>query len=150
MNLTETYVPKTKLHVQQLAIAVAEEQKKTIQIKDKAVLTVSGGRSPIAFHALSQQRLAWENVVITLVDERLTATDHSDSNTSLVRESLLINYARLSLSLKAILQAYSVFVTIGGKNKIAVYQQAKSEKKCYPADKLHFAPKQNVHQGILS
>lgn len=204
MNLIETYVPKSELHAQQLAIAVAESLKKTIQIKDKAVLAVSGGRSPIAFfHALSQQKLAWENVVITLVDERLVATDHSDSNTALVREHLLINqavkaqfhgllsdhlldtqltdlqrlsraanqgflqpdtvilgmgedahtaslfpdvadlkavdnviavipetadYARLSLSLKAILQASSVFVAIGGENKIAVYRQAKSEK----------------------
>lgn len=205
-NLIETAFPTAETHAEQLAIAVAEQLKQTIAVKGQAVLAVSGGRSPIAFfHALSQQPLAWDKVIVTLVDERVVATNHADSNTALVREHLLINhakvagfhglladnvayenvdlasstalanianqafiqpdtiilgmgedahtaslfphvadlaasddiiavvpqtapYARLSLSLKAILQAQCVYLAIGGAGKMAVYQQAKAEK----------------------
>lgn len=205
-KLIETTFPTAETHAEQLALAVAEQLKQTLITKGQAVLAVSGGRSPIAFfHALSQQSLAWDKVVITLVDERIVATDHDDSNTALVRKNLLINhaktakfhglladdtdydnvgaetaeklaqianqafiqpdtvilgmgedahtaslfphvadlsatdnviavlpttapYARLSLSLNAILQAQCVYLAIGGAGKMAVYQQAKAEK----------------------
>ena len=79
---------------QSLADAVAAALQSTLDEKGRAVLAVSGGRSPIAFfEALSHKDLAWSNVGITLVDERIVPTVHPDSNTALVREYLLKNKA---------------------------------------------------------
>lgn len=79
---------------QALADAVAADLQAVLSAKGSVVLAVSGGRSPIAFfEALSQKDLAWENVGITLVDERIVPTDHDDSNTNLVRRYLLNNKA---------------------------------------------------------
>ena len=58
--------------------------------KGHAVLAVSGGRSPVPlFEALRMQPLPWSNIRVTLVDERLVAADHPDSNEGLVRRHLL-------------------------------------------------------------
>ena len=77
-----------------LADAVAETLQDALDKKGQAVLAVSGGRSPIAFFdALSQKDLDWQHIGITLVDERIVPTDHTDSNTGLVREYLLKNKA---------------------------------------------------------
>lgn len=77
-----------------LADAVASALQGALSEKGRAVLAVSGGRSPIAFfEALSQKDLDWANVGITLVDERMVPTGHSDSNTGLVHEYLLQNQA---------------------------------------------------------
>lgn len=76
------------------ADAVAIELQEALNEKGNAVLTVSGGRSPIAFfEALSQKDLDWANVSIGLADERIVPTGHPDSNTHLVREHLLQNKA---------------------------------------------------------
>lgn len=62
--------------------------------KNRAVLAVSGGRSPIPlFQKLSTQDIAWENVHVILVDERYVRPDHEDSNEHLVRQHLLQNHA---------------------------------------------------------
>lgn len=77
-----------------LADAVASALNHTLNQKGCAVLAVSGGRSPIAFfQALSQKDLDWQNIAVTLVDERIVPTGHADSNTGLVREYLLQNRA---------------------------------------------------------
>ena len=58
--------------------------------KGTATLVVSGGSSPIpVFEALVASEFDWENVVITLVDERAVASDHADSNHKLVLDHLL-------------------------------------------------------------
>ena len=57
---------------QALADAVAAALQAALNEKGHAVLAVSGGRSPIAFfEALSQKDLNWQNIGITLVDERI-------------------------------------------------------------------------------
>ena len=64
--------------------AVAAALQTALNEKGHAVLAVSGGRSPIAFfEALSQKDLNWQNVGITLVDERIVPTTHADSNNRL-------------------------------------------------------------------
>ena len=79
---------------QALAAEVAQALAQTVAEKGRAVLAVSGGRSPIAFfQALSQTDLAWDKIAVTLVDERIVPTDHADSNTGLVRDYLLQNRA---------------------------------------------------------
>ena len=82
---------------QALADAVATALQTALNEKGHAVLAVSGGRSPIAFfEALSQKDLNWQNIGITLVDERIVPTTHADSNTGLVREYLLKNNAAVA------------------------------------------------------
>jgi len=65
----------------------------------RALLLVSGGRSPLPFFAaLSRQPLPWEHIDVSLVDERSVPPTHPDSNAALVREHLLqgpANAARL-------------------------------------------------------
>ena len=61
-------------------------------IADRGVasLVVSGGETPRQlFHKLSQQPLAWENVFITLADERWTDVNSEQSNEHLARSILL-------------------------------------------------------------
>ena len=60
----------------------------------RASLAVSGGSTPAAlFGGLSQYRLDWSRVDITLVDERWVATDSDQSNERLVRDTLLQKHA---------------------------------------------------------
>lgn len=75
---------------QALAEWVAHLLRQAIERRGHASLVVSGGRSPVAFlEALSEQSLGWEQVCVTLVDERWVPTDHPDSNAGMVRSALL-------------------------------------------------------------
>lgn len=73
-----------------LAGDVAAALARRIRSGGKAVLAVSGGRTPVAFlEALSAVRLPWRDVIVTLVDERWVPEDHPRSNAALVRAHLL-------------------------------------------------------------
>ena len=76
--------------VRTLADALAQD----IAQRGRAVLAVSGGRSPIPlFQALARAPIDWPRVTLTLVDERLVPPDHADSNAALVRAHLLTGAA---------------------------------------------------------
>jgi len=63
---------------------------KSINEKGKAYIAVSGGRTPIGlFQHLATQPLQWENVTVTLTDERWLDPSHQDSNEHLVKKYLL-------------------------------------------------------------
>lgn len=65
-----------------------------IEKNGRASLVVSGGRTPLAlFKTLSNTPLAWDKVDITLADERWVDEDHDASNTKLVKDNLIQNYA---------------------------------------------------------
>lgn len=67
---------------------------KSLIEKNRAVLAVSGGRSPVLlFQTLSTQDIDWEKAHVILVDERYVEPTHPDSNERLVREHLLQNHA---------------------------------------------------------
>lgn len=73
-----------------LADAVASQLREVVAQRGVASLAVSGGRSPIAFfEKLRVQPLPWQQVTVTLVDERCVPGSHADSNARLVREHLL-------------------------------------------------------------
>jgi 6-phosphogluconolactonase len=64
------------------------------EARGKAVLVVSGGKSPVAlFEALRVLPIAWHQVTITLADERCVPNTHTDSNALLVRTHLLQDLA---------------------------------------------------------
>lgn len=90
--------------VQALSQRIGKILKNAVDKRDRASLVVSGGRTPIAlFETLSQMKLPWDKVVITLADERWVEPTSEDSNEKLVRDKLLQNQARGAtfLSLKS-------------------------------------------------
>lgn len=66
-----------------------------VTTKGAASLAVSGGKTPVPlFKRLSQEDIAWQNVTVTLVDERWVDVQSPDSNEHLVRKHLLQNRAK--------------------------------------------------------
>jgi len=77
-----------------LASRVAEILSTAITKSGKASIAVSGGSTPKGFFAaLSNKDIDWQNVTVTLADERWVAIDSDASNTRLVHENLLQNKA---------------------------------------------------------
>ena len=73
-----------------LAGDVAARLAAAIEARGTATLVVSGGSTPEPFfERLGATPLDWENVLVTLADERWVAADHPDSNAALVRRTLL-------------------------------------------------------------
>ena len=80
--------------VSALAERIASALAEAVAARGSATLAVSGGRTPRhLFDALSQTEIAWNNVTVTLVDERFVAPDNERSNERLVRDRLLQNRA---------------------------------------------------------
>lgn len=66
-----------------------------IASRGSASLAVSGGSTPVPlFQNLSQAELPWENVTVTLVDDRWISPDETDSNDRLLHTQLLQNRAK--------------------------------------------------------
>jgi 6-phosphogluconolactonase len=73
-----------------LAGQVAEALRTAVDERGRALLVVSGGRSPVAFfECLARQTLPWARVQVSLADERWVPPTHADSNEALVRRHLL-------------------------------------------------------------
>lgn len=81
-----------------LASNVAEILSNAISHKGKASLAVSGGSTPKGFFtALSNKDIDWQNVTVTLADERWVEFNSEASNTRLVHENLLKNKASAAI-----------------------------------------------------
>lgn len=77
-----------------LASAVANNLRLGIQTRGVAMLALSGGSTPKRFfERLSNVELDWQNVMITLVDERWVEPSSNRSNAKLVQSTLLQNRA---------------------------------------------------------
>ena len=82
---------------QRLARNVAASLRQALAGNERATLAVSGGTTPQKFfEILSQQKLNWENVTITLVDERQVDESSPRSNAKLVKAALLQNEAAVA------------------------------------------------------
>jgi 6-phosphogluconolactonase len=78
------------LMAEALALRVAEALRAAVQQRGRALLVVSGGRSPVPFfECLARQELPWSKVQVSLADERWVPPSHADSNEALVRRHLL-------------------------------------------------------------
>jgi 6-phosphogluconolactonase len=92
-TLTVHTVSQAELNVR-LAQNIAQRLAAAIQARGLAVLSVSGGKSPVAlFEALRVIDIDWSRVRITLVDERCVPCSHPDSNALLVQTHLLQDLA---------------------------------------------------------
>jgi 6-phosphogluconolactonase len=70
--------------------AVIAALSQAIDARGQAIMAVPGGTTPgPIFDRLSQSKLDWAKVTVTLVDERLVDPASPDSNERLVRERLL-------------------------------------------------------------
>ncbi|WDS35356.1 6-phosphogluconolactonase [Pseudoxanthomonas sp.] len=73
-----------------LAASVAADLRAALAERGRASLALSGGTTPLRFfQALSVQPLAWEQIHVTLVDERWVDEANPRSNAALVRQHLL-------------------------------------------------------------
>jgi 6-phosphogluconolactonase len=78
-----------------LAGAVSRALSRIVEDKGAAVLAVSGGTTPkLFFDVLSRQTIAWDKIIVTLVDERQVDIESPRSNARLVAQSLLRNAAK--------------------------------------------------------
>ncbi|ATJ83899.1 6-phosphogluconolactonase [Halomonas beimenensis] len=74
----------------QLAEAVAEALRHDLEARERVLLVVSGGSTPVPFfRALAATALPWSRIDVTLADERWVAESADDSNARLVRRELL-------------------------------------------------------------
>lgn len=104
-NITEHWLEDSASAALRSAKCVAALLNQGIATRGVAGLALSGGRSPIAFfRELALQKLPWNKVSITLVDERWVPTDSANSNEHLVREHLLKDAAAAAhfVSLKTV------------------------------------------------
>jgi 6-phosphogluconolactonase len=82
----------------ELTVKLADEiERQLLEAVDKrgfASIAVSGGNTPRPlFELLSQRRLPWQQINVTLADERWVDTHSADSNELMLRETLLRNEA---------------------------------------------------------
>lgn len=99
MKMSELHLPagisltrgdSARLLADALAADVSEKLREALTLKDRALLVVSGGSTPIPFfEVLRDKKLDWSRVDVTLADERWVPEDHADSNTRLVKAHLL-------------------------------------------------------------
>lgn len=79
---------------QAAADAIDSALRRRLDAQQAASLVVSGGTTPgRCFEILSRSGLDWNNVTVTLSDERVVPESHADSNARLVRETLLTHEA---------------------------------------------------------
>ncbi|OQM75253.1 6-phosphogluconolactonase [Manganibacter manganicus] len=77
-----------------LADTIVNRLASSITKRGKALIAVSGGNTPKKlFQVLSNADLAWDRVIVTLVDERFVPPSSPRSNAALVSENLLQNKA---------------------------------------------------------
>ena len=73
-----------------MALEIAAQLRMAIDVREKASLAVSGGRTPIyVLPVLAAQNIAWKQVSVTLTDERWVDPHHDDSNEKLIRRRLM-------------------------------------------------------------
>ena len=107
-NVTVHKVSTDRLAIE-LAQDIAQRLHAAIQARSKAVLSVSGGKSPIAlFEALRLHDIDWSKVIITLVDERCVPNTHPDSNAHLVKQHLLQDAAHATTLVPMVNETFGV------------------------------------------
>src|SRR5690554_1422084 len=76
--------------ISSLADRIGAILSRSVENSGQASIAVSGGRTPAGlYRQLSQMNLPWENIIVSLVDERWVDDTHPDSNAALVAQNLL-------------------------------------------------------------
>lgn len=86
--------PDREMMMLRLAQRIASELGETLRADGRATLSVPGGTTPgLVFDTLSGVDLAWDKVAVVLNDERWVPEGHPRSNTTLLRQRLLVGRA---------------------------------------------------------
>lgn len=86
--------PDRELMMLRVAQRIASELRETLQSQGRATLSVPGGTTPgPVFDTLSGADIDWGNVAVMLNDERWVPEGHPRSNTTLLRQRLLVDRA---------------------------------------------------------
>lgn len=90
MKLTEQTFADPAMMFSSAADLIGKELIEAVRERGKAVLAVSGGKTPEPlFNLLSEMSLPWHLISVILVDERFVPADHADSNAALVCKALI-------------------------------------------------------------
>lgn len=90
MQIEERKYPTLEDAASSLATDLVATLSEAICNRSKALLAVSGGKTPKkVFNFLRKQELDWNNVTLTLTDERWVSNKHQESNEQMVRTNLL-------------------------------------------------------------
>lgn len=90
MPTEERAFPSIAAAAHTLAEDLAKVLRHAISIRGKAILAVSGGRTPQhVYKHLCRLDVDWSLVTVTLTDERWVTSNHPDSNAKLVKTLLL-------------------------------------------------------------
>lgn len=88
MTLTEH--PDREALTLGVAQAIIEALGMALKVRERAVLCLPGGSTPVpVFKALAAARLEWERVIVIPSDERWVPADHPRSNARLIRRNLI-------------------------------------------------------------
>jgi 6-phosphogluconolactonase len=87
--------PDDDVIARKAAAIIAVEARAAVSSRGRFIMAVSGGHTPWEMlRALAEERLAWENVHVVQVDERVAPAGDADRNLTHLRDSLL-NHAPL-------------------------------------------------------
>lgn len=142
-NNNEHFFLEQKELIDTLSSKIIDNLQEAILKKGSASLLVSGGSTPKPlFEKLSSVDIPWEKVKIALCDERWIDKKHKDSNEKLVRDSLLVNFAKKA----KFISMYQEYINIEDAQDVCsdIY-----EKELFPFDVLILGMGNDGHTASL-
>lgn len=142
-NNNEHFFLEQKELIDTLSSKIIDNLQEAILKKGSASLLVSGGSTPKPlFEKLSSVDILWEKVKIALCDERWIDKNHKDSNEKLVRDSLLVNFAKKA----KFISMYQEYINIEDAQDVCsdIY-----EKELFPFDVLILGMGNDGHTASL-
>jgi 6-phosphogluconolactonase len=142
-NNNEHFFLEQKELIDTLSSKIIDNLQEAILKKGSASLLVSGGSTPKPlFEKLSSFNIPWEKIKVALCDERWIDKNHKDSNEKLVRDSLLVNFAKKA----TFISMYQEYIDIEYAQDVCsnIY-----EKELFPFDVLILGMGNDGHTASL-